>query len=51
MALHGVDYRRAVNVVDAPVLEQVNNFQYLDYSVSYIIRNDVVNKVVKINYM
>ena len=36
---------RAKIVIDGTVLEQVSNFIYLGYSVSYSVCNDVVNKL------
>ena len=40
-----------LDVYKRQVLEQVSNFEYLGYSVSYNARNDVVNKLHKFNLM
>ena len=51
MAFSGTDLVRAKIVIDSTVLEQVRNFKYLGYSVSYNAYNDVVNKLHKFNLM
>ena len=47
IAFHGADFVRAKIVVDDIVLEEVSDFKYLDYNVSYITSNDVVNDLDK----
>ena len=51
MTFRGTDPVRAKIVIDGTVLEQVSNFEYLGYSVSYNACNDVVNKLHKFNLM
>ena len=51
IAFRGTDPVRAKIVIDGTVLEQVSNFEYLGYSVSYNASNDVVNKLHKFNLM
>ena len=51
MAFRGTGPLRAGIIVDGTVLEQVSNFEYLGYSVSYNASNDVVTKLHKFNFM
>ena len=43
--------KKANIFIDGTVLEQVRNFEYLGYSVSYNTSKDVVNKLHKFNLM
>ena len=51
MAFCGTDPVRAKIIIDGTDLEQVSNFEYPGYSVSYNASNDVVNKLHKFNLM
>ena len=51
MAFRESDPVREKIVIDGSVLEQISNFEYLGYSVSYNASNDVVNKLHKFNLM